>query len=195
MSWPAILQRKKMDAQWYKAWHAWAMINFEMQASAERHGGEMHSLPLLLQYAVPAIQGFFHSVALSKKGNSLQDTLRLLTLWFKFGHEPAINAAISSGLPTVSIDTWLQVIPQVDPSRIWHYAHSLLIHFIADCPYPRTDSGTSRTDSAASVQRRPRASTGFDLPPHGCVEIAERIASRCCSVRAGRYATTHAASC
>jgi len=61
---------------------------------------------------IPSVQGFFKSIALSA-GNSLQDTLRLLTLWFKFGHRADVSVALSDGFSTVSIDTWLQVIPQL----------------------------------------------------------------------------------
>lgn len=56
--------------------------------------------------------GFFRSIALSK-GNSLQDSLRLLTLWFKHGYHDAVNLAISQGAASISIDVWLEVIPQV----------------------------------------------------------------------------------
>jgi FKBP12-rapamycin complex-associated protein len=55
---------------------------------------------------------FLQSIALSP-GNSLQDTLRLLTLWFGFGYQNDVSAAIQEGFSTVSIDTWLEVIPQV----------------------------------------------------------------------------------
>jgi hypothetical protein len=58
------------------------------------------------------VSGFFRSISLSL-GNSLQDTLRLLTLWFKYGHDTAVDRAMTEGFGDVSIDTWLQVIPQV----------------------------------------------------------------------------------
>lgn len=61
--------------------------------------------------------GFFRSIALSS-GNSLQDTLRLLTLWFKYGYDSNVDHAMTEGFGDVSIDTWLQVIPQVRPPPI-----------------------------------------------------------------------------
>ena len=60
----------------------------------------------------PRVQGFFRSIALRGE-NSLQDTLRLLTLWFKFGAQDEVSHAIASGFSTVEVDTWLEVIPQV----------------------------------------------------------------------------------
>nr|DBA16552.1 TPA: hypothetical protein GDO54_003933 [Pyxicephalus adspersus] len=142
------------DSTWYKAWHAWAVMNFEAvlhfkhqhqprddkkvrhpsNASANTEGSESESeaestenspVPspvqkkpsedmshTLLQYTVPAVQGFFRSISLSR-GNNLQDTLRVLTLWFDYGHWPDVNEALVEGIKTIQIDTWLQVIPQL----------------------------------------------------------------------------------
>jgi phosphatidylinositol kinase/protein kinase (PI-3 family) len=57
--------------------------------------------------------GFFRSVALRNQ-DALQDILRLLTLWFKFGQHDEVSHAMGSGFVTVEVDTWLQVIPQVN---------------------------------------------------------------------------------
>ncbi|KAG9481906.1 hypothetical protein GDO78_010897 [Eleutherodactylus coqui] len=142
------------DHNWYKAWHAWAVMNFEavlhfkhkntpkeekkvrhpsnasanMEASGSDSAGSGESSPvpspvqkkpppedishILLQYTVPAVQGFFRSISLSR-GNNLQDTLRVLTLWFDYGHWPDVNEALVEGIKTIQIDTWLQVIPQL----------------------------------------------------------------------------------
>ncbi len=42
-----------------------------------------------------------------------QDTLRLLTLWFEYGHMKVVEETLIEGFTTVSVDTWLQVIPQL----------------------------------------------------------------------------------
>lgn len=36
--------------------------------------------------------------------------LRVLTLWFDYGHWPEVNEALVEGIKTIQIDTWLQVI-------------------------------------------------------------------------------------
>ncbi|KAF9582493.1 phosphatidylinositol kinase- protein kinase tor1, partial [Lunasporangiospora selenospora] len=104
-----------LDRNWYKAWHTWALANFDVisyyeksQAPTGANGTKDESL----QYVIPSVTGFFRSIALSA-GNSLQDTLRLLTLWFKFGHRSDVSVALGKGFSTVRIDTWLQVIPQI----------------------------------------------------------------------------------
>ncbi len=66
----------------------------------------------LAQHLKPAVQGFFRSIALGQE-RSLQDILRLLTLWFKHGARPEVELALVDGFNTISIDTWLDVIPQL----------------------------------------------------------------------------------
>ncbi|KAL2127251.1 hypothetical protein VTI74DRAFT_11019 [Chaetomium olivicolor] len=98
----------------YKAWHAWALANFEVvQALASRkelEGRSEHSI--ILHHVVPAVHGFLESIALSS-GSSLQDTLRLLTLWLTYGGYQEVITAVTDGFAHVSIDTWLEVIPQL----------------------------------------------------------------------------------
>lgn len=86
---------------------------------------------LVLQYAVPALKGFFRSINLSQ-GNSLQDTLRLLTLWFDYGQTAEVIDALNEGIRIIEINTWLQVIPQliarIDTPRLFvgQLIHKLL---------------------------------------------------------------------
>lgn len=99
---------------WYKAWHAWALANFEVISAIdifENHNIE--DLPQeLMSHIEPAVTGFLRSIALST-GSSLQDTLRLLTLWFTYGGNPEIDAVLREGFGSISVDTWLEVIPQL----------------------------------------------------------------------------------
>ncbi|CAL1276558.1 unnamed protein product [Larinioides sclopetarius] len=107
-------------------------------------------------YAVPAVRGFFHSIALSY-GSSLQDTLRLLTLWFDYGHMHEVNKAVIDGLKTVPIETWLQVIPQliarIDTPRqpVGEVIHQLLMDIGKKHPqaliYPLTVAAKSTVPS------------------------------------------------
>eukprot|EP01132_Coremiostelium_polycephalum_P005602 gene5602-6970_t len=96
------------DTNWYKAWHSWALINFEVVSHYEQNGGTPEQIA---SHLLPAIHSFFRSIALAP--DSLQDTLRLLTLWFKHGAQKEVEAALMQGFNTISIDTWLHVIPQL----------------------------------------------------------------------------------
>lgn len=100
------------DRKWYRAWHGLAMASQEMIASFELHRGT-EARPRSNPYVVPSIQSFFKSIGLAKSGGTLQDTLRLLTLWFKFGNLPEVSAAISDGFYSIPVENWLNVIPQL----------------------------------------------------------------------------------
>ena len=65
-------------------------------------------------YLVNAINGFFKSISLTPtRASTLQDILRLLTLWFDYGSVREVEYALHSGFHNANIDTWLIVLPQV----------------------------------------------------------------------------------
>ncbi|KAK3331873.1 phosphatidylinositol 3-kinase tor2 [Cercophora scortea] len=124
------LKATQYHNKWYKAWHAWALANFEVvQALTAQDNRTEHTI--VLQHVVPAVHGFFESIALSS-GSSLQDTLRLLTLWLTHGGYNEVNVAVTEGFTRVSVDTWLEVIPQLiarinQPNRrVQQSIHNLL---------------------------------------------------------------------
>lgn len=107
----------------YKAWHVWASTNFEISSILEKDSKGKHSKngtsPLIsdstqYKHIEASIRGFFKSISLSQpQGQSLQDTLRLLTLWFKYGGDKRIETELQEGFNSVPIDTWIPVIPQI----------------------------------------------------------------------------------
>lgn len=122
------------DPSSYEAWHSWALANFEVISTAlsaieEKDKSQqnksvtvkIHELDmnihqddprLIHKHVVPAIQGFFHSISLSE-ASSMQDALRLLTLWFTFGGIPEASQAMHEGFASTKIGTWLEVLPQL----------------------------------------------------------------------------------
>ncbi|KAJ2934856.1 hypothetical protein H1R20_g2275, partial [Candolleomyces eurysporus] len=101
------------DPTWCKAWHTWALSNFEVIAHLDQPDlrGEVAG-DAIATHVVQAIDGFFRSISLQNQ-EALQDTLRLLTLWFKYGHHDDVSHAMGNGFSTVEVDTWLEVIPQI----------------------------------------------------------------------------------
>jgi hypothetical protein len=73
--------------------------------------------PVRVHVSSLLLVGFFRSISLQPE-NTLQDSLRLLTLWFKFGGADQVSEIVREGLATVPVDTWLQVIPQVCLQRL-----------------------------------------------------------------------------
>ena len=103
------------DSGWYKAWHTWALANFEVVGFLENQQyNKISEVPgnELAAHIVSAVTGFFRSISLRNE-NALQDTLRLLTLWFKYGAHDDVSHAMGAGFTDVEVDTWLEVIPQV----------------------------------------------------------------------------------
>ncbi|CAE6464067.1 unnamed protein product [Rhizoctonia solani] len=104
----------KIAPDWYKAWSTWAAANHEVISINETQTDlrtEQLS-PTVLAYILGAMQGFFRSIELRQK-TSLQDSLRLLTMWFKYGAHTAVDKDMSEGISALPADTWLEVIPQI----------------------------------------------------------------------------------
>ena len=100
---------------WAKAWHQWALFNVAAMEHYAKHNPNAAS-----RHVAPAVAGFFRSIALSgaghaaaSQGGSLQDILRLLTLWFNHGAAADVEMALRDGFGHISIDTWLAVLPQI----------------------------------------------------------------------------------
>ncbi|KAI0091642.1 phosphatidylinositol 3-kinase [Irpex rosettiformis] len=102
------------DSTWYKAWHTWALANFDVVGYLEGQSEGKIELPgdELAVHIVQAVDGFFKSISL-RNVNILQDILRLLTLWFKYGAHDDVSHAMATGFTNVEVDTWLEVIPQI----------------------------------------------------------------------------------
>ena len=109
-----------LDPVQYRVWHEWAMMNFRATGECasvvddeQQHLDEKDD-DMMQHYVTPAVHGFFHSILLGWKNSDVtKDVLRLLTLWFAHGHRLDVHSAMSSGFNKVSIDTWLDVIPQL----------------------------------------------------------------------------------
>lgn len=206
MSFSAATQYNQVS---YKAWHAWALANFEvvnditsrMEREALQAAQGAQAMPLsqmppgtpvptvpqvpqevIFDYVIPAIRGFFKSISLSS-GSTLQDTLRLLTLWFAHGGHTEVNAAVTEGFASVNVDTWLEVIPQLiarisqPNARVRQSLHNLLAEVGRVHPqalvYPLTVAMKS------NVGRRSRAASQImdSLRQHSAklVEQAEMV--------------------
>ncbi|KAI1846264.1 hypothetical protein JX266_007789 [Neoarthrinium moseri] len=190
----AYSQATKYSPKSYKAWHAWALTNFEIVQALTLPGDRPVPRPdsaVVINHVVPAVQGFFKSIALSS-GSSLQDTLRLLTLWFAHGGSNEVNAAVVQGFATVSVDTWLEVIPQLIArinqrnARVRQSIHNLLADVGRNHPqalvYPLTVAmksaqSTRRSQSAAQImdsmrQHSPKLVEQADIVSQELIRVA-----------------------
>lgn len=177
----------------YKAWHAWALANFEVvNALSTQPNRETASVPhhIVIEHVIPAIRGFFRSISLSSS-SALQDTLRLLTLWFAHGGDLDVGGVVTEGFSSVSIDTWLEVTPQLiarinQPNpRVRTAVHRLLAELGKAHPqalvYPLTVATKSnvirRSQSAINImdsmrQHSPRLVEQAEVVSHELVRVA-----------------------
>lgn len=179
----------------YKAWHSWALANFEVvttisnQASRDSNPAPVPA-HIVIEHVIPAIRGFLRSIALSST-SSLQDTLRLLTLWFTHGGDHEVNTVVTEGFTSVNIDTWLAVTPQLiarinQPNiRVRGSVHRLLAEVGKTHPqalvYPLTvamkSNVTRRSQSASNIMESMRQHSAklveqADLVSHELIRVA-----------------------
>ena len=148
----SLAHATELNPESYKAWHVWAMINFE---AVSQYSGA--------KYVVPAIKGFVRSIALGRE-RALQDTLRLLTMWFKYGSSQAVDEAVQRGFVTIPIDTWLLVTPQIiarihSPTTLVRQSVHLLLNRVAKAHpqgliYPLTVASKSLSEARQSAALR-----------------------------------------
>jgi serine/threonine-protein kinase mTOR len=88
----------------------------------------------MIHCTIPAVKGLLKSIVLSKAKHCLQNTLRLLTLWFEYGQYREVYEALAEGVRTVPVEVWLQVLPQliarIDSPR--PLVHKLIRHLLID---------------------------------------------------------------
>lgn len=183
------------DPSWYKAWHSWAYMNFETvlfykhqnesnipsrmgQNGSAKNGDKNNTY--ISQFTVPAVEGFFKSIKLSQ-GSSLQDTLRLLTLWFDYGQWPEVYDAVVEGIRLIEINTWLQVIPQliarIDTPRalVSRLIHHLLIDIGKSHPQALVYPLTVASKSASALRRTAANKILKSMCEHSSTLVAQAV--------------------
>ncbi|KAJ6237501.1 serine/threonine-protein kinase mtor [Anaeramoeba flamelloides] len=102
----------KYDKYWYRAWVSWARINYDIVNKIEKNEKNQNINQKKI-HLIATIKGFFQSIRLRRHDSSIQDTLRILTLWFRYGSYGEVIQTLVNEFKTVSVDIWLQVIPQL----------------------------------------------------------------------------------
>ncbi|RDB15759.1 Serine/threonine-protein kinase tor2, partial [Hypsizygus marmoreus] len=156
------------DPTWYKAWHTWALANFDVVGYMENQNSNRTTdgpESGLVAHVVQAVDGFFRSISLRNE-EALQDTLRLLTLWFKYGSADNVSHAMGNGFTTVEVDTWLVIIARIQTphANIRRNINNLLSdvgkHHPQALIYPLTvaskSSSASRQNAALAIMDRMR---------------------------------------
>lgn len=131
---PLEYARKATEVRpdWYKAWHYWAVMNgarFEalmekatkpssraktMQTYRQSHKDSTEILmgPTERYYLSKAVTGYFRAIDLCGKSR-LEDSLKVLTLWFRYGGYSNMHHEFNRGFEDTNITRWLEVVPQI----------------------------------------------------------------------------------
>eukprot|EP00168_Porphyra_purpurea_P002178 TRINITY_DN1254_c0_g1_i5.p1 TRINITY_DN1254_c0_g1~~TRINITY_DN1254_c0_g1_i5.p1 ORF type:complete len:2806 (-),score=579.71 TRINITY_DN1254_c0_g1_i5:1523-9940(-) len=63
-------------------------------------------------HLIDAVQSFFRAISFGGR-TRLQDVLKLLTLWFRYGGVSDVNSVLVSGFNSTEPEVWLDVVPQM----------------------------------------------------------------------------------
>jgi FKBP12-rapamycin complex-associated protein len=163
------LAATRLTPEWPRAWQSGARVSanlaghFASRLRAARLAGhdpakEVRLRRLLGLHVSASLGGFFRSLVLSGPGrDNLSVTLRLLTVWFRYGGLREAEDVVSRGIEHVSPDCWLHVVPQViarlhSPCvAVRHLVHRILATLGAAHPQslvnPLTVAATSETSN------------------------------------------------
>jgi FKBP12-rapamycin complex-associated protein len=115
-----------------KAWNAYAVLNYDLVNYFKQILNP--STTKIIDCTISGVKSLLKSIILSKGKFSLQNTLRLLTLWFEYGYHRQVYDVLHEGIHTIPVEIWLQVLPQliarIDSPRI--LVHQLIRQLLID---------------------------------------------------------------
>ncbi|KNC51511.1 phosphatidylinositol kinase Tor2 [Thecamonas trahens ATCC 50062] len=84
-----------------------------LRRSGERvRSGSGGSGSTVIKYVVAAVQGFVRAICM-RQTDVLPDLLRLVTLWFTYGHESKVLELVQASFVQIPSRIWLNVVPQI----------------------------------------------------------------------------------
>ena len=110
-----------LDDCGYRAWHAWALLNFRIATQISDNVDDPNSLrsqadKILQMHVVAAVKGFVNAISQGTKiwcASVQQDLLNLLTCLFRFGNVQDVAGTINDTIGAIAIEAWLGVLPQL----------------------------------------------------------------------------------
>lgn len=119
---------------WSKAWHNWGAFNatrFEALMKGKGSRGTTRMRPKRRSWHTPAkipelghgkpgrryfeqaVKGFFKAIDLNDSTARLEDSLKVLTLWFNYGGYSKAHVVFDECFKVTNIVMWLEVVPQI----------------------------------------------------------------------------------
>lgn len=107
----------KLSGNVVETWHLSALTNYKriQQITSNRERQIDSNSDLLKPLIKEAFNGFMKSISIGGQefSETLQDTLKLLELWFKYGDQEAVSKIMQENYEKVDITCWLNVVPQM----------------------------------------------------------------------------------
>lgn len=74
--------------------------------------GRLEVSRVMKSHLIDAVQSFFRAISFGGR-TRLQDVLKLLTLWFRYGGVSDVNTVLVEGFNSTEPEVWLDVVPQM----------------------------------------------------------------------------------
>ncbi|OSX78492.1 hypothetical protein BU14_0107s0001 [Porphyra umbilicalis] len=80
--------------------------------SSSLDSGRLEVSRSMKSHLIDAVQSYFRAISFGER-TRLQDVLKLLTLWFRYGGVSDVNSVLVSGFNSTEPEVWLDVVPQM----------------------------------------------------------------------------------
>jgi FKBP12-rapamycin complex-associated protein len=108
----------KYNSQDVNTWHMFGLTNFkriQLLCLEQKAAVDPAQDPALEKLITDAFTGLFKSISLggAEFTETMQDTLKMLELWFKYGDLPSVQLILKTNYQSIDIICWLNVVPQM----------------------------------------------------------------------------------
>ncbi|CDF35341.1 unnamed protein product [Chondrus crispus] len=102
----------RIRPDWAEAWHYWGNLNAN-RFKALVKGNKSKRRHLGRRYFDQAVKALFTAIDLDTSMSTLEDSLKVLTLWFNYGGFAGVHAIFDKCFEHTNIIMWLAVVPQI----------------------------------------------------------------------------------
>eukprot|EP00760_Papus_ankaliazontas_P008792 PhM_4_TR13928/c0_g1_i1/m.100474/K07203/MTOR, FRAP, TOR; serine/threonine-protein kinase mTOR len=105
----------KLNPNSYTAWHTFATYNMSLikQSWGSNPPNANATPPDVFVHVVAAYNAYVQAICCSNSDRSLQDVLRLLSLWFAYSSHSQLHQHVRTSIDRIPLTTWLRVVPQI----------------------------------------------------------------------------------
>lgn len=135
---------------------------------------------LIEKHTIAAVKGFVKTISIGGK-NMFQDSLRLLSLIFKYGDNLEVSKEFRDSFQSIDIIAWIEVVPQIiarsdiSNQNIQNLLHQLLIHISKQHPQALIYQLTVAAKSKSHLRKVAALKILEDIKSHSSNLVSEAI--------------------